>query len=413
MKSTFNILFYIKRNEPRKDGTVVIMVRITIDGVRSQFSSKLLVHPELWDNTVGRAKTVSAQMRVLNRTLDDIKGTLTMHYNRLMNLDGYVMPETIRNIFLGHEEKGKTLISFFEKHNEQYKLKVGTTTTWTTYTKYELTKNRIIEFLRKQSNQSDIPIKETNVILLQDFYLFLRNVHSSGNNNAMKNMQRLRAVFNYAKNSGAIFIDPFGNFKMSFEKTERCYLERKEIDIIYSKHFVSERLEKVRDVFIFSCYSGLSYSDLRDLKQENITKSFDGSLWITSKRNKTGIRFNVRLFDIPMAIIQKYSGKQKEGRLLPMISNQNMNEYLHEIAEICRINKKITCHVARYSFATLCMTAGVPIESVSKMLGHSNIRTTQIYARIIDQKLSSDMSLLAEKLNQNDENTHEQNRIAL
>lgn len=127
MKSTFSILYYIKRNEPRKDGTVVIMVRITIDGVRSQFSSKLFVSPDLWDNSVGRAKAVSPQMRTLNRTLDNIQGTLTMHYNRLMNLDGYVTPDTIRNIFLGHEEKGKTLISYFQKHNEQYKLKVGTT----------------------------------------------------------------------------------------------------------------------------------------------------------------------------------------------------------------------------------------------------------------------------------------------
>lgn len=402
MKSTFSILFYIKRNEPRKDGTVIIMCRITIDGIRSQFSSKLLVHPDLWDNKNGRAKAVSIQTRNLNRTLDSIQGTLTMHYNRLMNVEGYVRPETIRNIFLGHEEKGKTLISFFEKHNEQYKLKVGTTTTWTTYTKYELTKSRILEFLKKQYNVSDIPIKEVTTVFLQDFYLFLRNTHGSGNNNAMKNMQRLRAVFNYAKNSGTIFIDPFGNFKMSFEKADRCYLEKEEIDIIYNKHFSSERLEKVRDVFIFSCYSGLSYSDLRDLKQENITRSFDGNLWITSKRNKTGIRFNVRLFDIPIEIIQKYEEKQKDGRLLPMISNQNMNEYLHEIAEICKINKKITCHVARHTFATLCMTAGLPIESVSKMLGHSNIRTTQTYARIIDQKLSNDMNLLAEKLNQNE-----------
>lgn len=349
MKSTFSILFYIKRNEPRKDGTVIIMCRITIDGIRSQFSSKLLVHPDLWDNKNGRAKAVSIQTRNLNRTLDSIQGTLTMHYNRLMNVEGYVRPETIRNIFLGHEEKGKTLISFFEKHNEQYKLKVGTTTTWTTYTKYELTKSRILEFLKKQYNVSDIPIKEVTTVFLQDFYLFLRNTHGSGNNNAMKNMQRLRAVFNYAKNSGTIFIDPFGNFKMSFEKADRCYLEKEEIDIIYNKHFSSERLEKVRDVFIFSCYSGLSYSDLRDLKQENITRSFDGNLWITSKRNKTGIRFNVRLFDIPIEIIQKYEEKQKDGRLLPMISNQNMNEYLHEIAEICKINKKITCHVARHT----------------------------------------------------------------
>lgn len=214
----------------------------------------------------------------------------------------------------------------------------------------------------------------------------------------MKNMQRLRAVFNYAKNSGVNFIDPFGNFKMSFEKTDRCYLEKEEIDVIYNKRFSSERLDKVRDVFVFSCYTGLSYSDLRDLKKENINHSFDNNLWITSKRNKTGVRFNVRLFDIPIQIIEKYAGKQKDGRLLPMISNQNMNEYLHEIAEICRINKKITCHTARHTFATTTtLGKGVPIETVSKMLGHTNIETTQIYARITNSKISNDMKELSEQ----------------
>ena len=374
------------------------MIRITIDGERSQFSSKLEIHPDMWDSKRGRAKGNTAKANNLNRLLDNIRANISQHYTRLMDSNGYVVPDKIKNALLGIEEKGKTIISFFEKHNEQYKLKVGTTSTWKTYTRYELTKNRLIEFLKDKYNLTDIPVKEINTVFLQDFYLFLRNTHNSGNNNAMKMLQRLRTILSYVKSTGLVFIDPYINFKMSFEKTDRNFLEKEEIDIIYNKNFTSDRLEKVRDVFVFSCYTGLSYCDLASLKQENIVKAFDNNMWIMSKRNKTSVKFNVRLFDIPVAILEKYAGKQKDGRLLPLISNQKMNEYLNELSEICGINKKITCHTARHTFATLCITEGVPIESVSKMLGHTNIQTTQIYARIIDQKLSHDMGALAEKL---------------
>ena len=343
MRSTFNTLFYVKRNQINKNGNLVIMVRITIDGERSQFSSKLEIHPDMWDNKRGRTKGNTAKANNLNRLLDNIRANISQHYTRLMDSNGYVMPDKIKNALLGIEEKGKTIVSFFEKHNEQYKLKVGTTSTWKTYTRYELTKNRLIEFLKKQYNLEDIPVKEINTIFLQDFYLFLRNTHHSGNNHAMKFLQRLRTVLNYVKSTGLVFTDPYINFKMSFEKSDRNFLEKEEIDIIYNKKFTSERMEKVRDIFVFSCYTGLTYCDLASLKQENIVKAFDNNLWIMSKRNKTSVKFNVRLFDVPIAILEKYSGKQKDGRLLPLISNQKMNEYLNELAEICGINKKITC----------------------------------------------------------------------
>lgn len=164
----------------------------------------------------------------------------------------------------------------------------------------------------------------------------------------MKNLQRLRAVFNYIRNTGVTFIDPYANFKMSFEKSDRSYLDLDEVQTIYNKEFESERLSKVRDVFVFACWTGLSYSDIHDLTEDNLKTGIDGNLWIMSKRNKTGIKFNVRLLDIPQSIIEKYVENQKDGKLLPIISNQNMNEYLHEIAELCNIKKKITCHQARH-----------------------------------------------------------------
>lgn len=397
-RSTFRILFYIKRGNPKKNGNVVIMGRITIDGERSQFSTKLEINPTVWDNKSGKVKGNNAKAISINNALDNFRGKATMHYNKLMDVNGYAHPEKIKNALFGLEEKSKTIMYYFNKFNEQYKSKVGAVVTRTTYLRYELAQKRLGEFMEETRKVKDMPYREITTVFLQDFYLFLRNKYKSGNNNAMKTIQHVRAVFFYIKNTGEHFADPFANFKISFEKIERSYLTKEELEILYNKKFGSERLERVRDVFLFCCYSGLSYSDLYNLTKEEIKTGIDGNLWIMDTRNKTGVPYKVRLLDIPVAILKKYEYLQEDGKLLPVISNQKMNEYLLEIANLCGINKKITCHVARHSFATLCLTEGMSIESVSKLLGHTKIKTTQIYARIIDRKLSDDMDQLAKRL---------------
>lgn len=403
MKSTFKVLFYLKKNEPKKNGHVTIMIRVTVDGSNTQFSSKLDMHPDDWDVSKGQARTgkgYSTKNSVLNRFLEGIKSELTVHYNRLMNVKGYALPEQIRNAFLGLEEKEKTLITYFSQFNEQYKQKVGTTATQKTYSRYELTKQRLIDFMKERYHVSDMQIRELNTVFIENFYLYLRNTCDISNNTAMKFVQRFRTVLNYARNTGLDFIDPFANYKFNFERVDRGYLEQAEIDKIYNKEFTSQRLEQVRDMFIFSCYTGLSYIDLCNLTPENIKTGFDDKLWIMTKREKTGIDSNIPLLEIPRQILAKYEGRLKAGKLLPVISNQKMNDYLDEIAVICEINKHITFHLARHTFATeICITQGVPIESVSKMLGHTNIKTTQIYARVVDRKVSHDMSVLERKLN--------------
>lgn len=401
-RSTFRILFYIKRGNPKKNGNVVIMGRITIDGERSQFSTKLEVNPTVWDNKSGRVQGNSAKAVNINHVLDNYRGKATMHYNKLIDVNGYASPEKIKNALFGFEEKSKTIMYYFGKFNEQYKSKVGTVVTRTTYLRYELAQKRLGEFMEETRKVKDMPYREISTVFLQEFYLFLRNKYKSGNNNAMKTMQHVRAVFCYIKNTGEYFSDPFANFKISFEKIERSYLTKEELEILYNRKFGAERLEKVRDVFLFCCYSGLSYSDLYNLTKEQIRTGIDGNLWIMDTRNKTGVPYKVPLLDIPVAILKKYEYLQDEGKLLPVISNQKMNEYLLEIANLCGINKKITCHVARHSFATLCLTEGMSIETVSKLLGHTKIKTTQIYARIIDKKLSEDMDKLAQRLKQSD-----------
>lgn len=331
--------------------------------------------------------------------LDSIKATLHRHYQTILERDNYVTAEKVRNVFLGKEEKAKTLLQVFSQHNEQYALKVEKTATQKTYTRYELTKNRLAEYIHDKYNVEDITFREINVVFIEGFYLFIRENYPCTHNTAMKFIQRFRTVVLFAHNLGLITFNPFGAYKLKFEYVERDFLEQAELDRIYQKTFASKRLEQVRDIFIFSCYTGLSYVDVCELTPENIRLSFDGNLWIIKKRHKTSVTSNIRLLDIPKSILQKYDGKFPNGKLLPVISNQKMNDYLKEIATVCGINKKITFHVARHSFATLSISYGVPIESVSKMLGHTNIRTTQIYAKIIDTKLSEDMDIFANKLN--------------
>ncbi|WP_165027315.1 MULTISPECIES: site-specific integrase [unclassified Dysgonomonas] len=404
-RSTFRILFYIKRGNPKKNGNVIIMGRITVDGERSQFSTKLEIIPSLWDNTYGKAKGNSVNAANLNRMLDNIRAKASMYYNKLTDVNGYVTPDKIKNALLGLEEKSKSIMYYFDKFNEQYKSKVGMMVTRTTYMRYETAKKRLCEFMKEKYDVTDMPYREITTVFLQDFYLFLRNNYNSANNNTMKTIQHLRAVFYYIKNTGEAFADPFANFKIHFEKIERSYLTQEELTVLSNKEFGCERLDKVRDIFLFCCYSGLSYSDLSDLTTDKIKKGIDGHLWIMDTRNKTGVPYKVRLLDIPAAVLKKYENSQDNGKLLPVISNQKMNSYLFEIATICGIDKKITCHVARHTFATLCLTEGMSIESVSKLLGHTKIKTTQIYARIIDKKLSEDMDKLAQKLNVSDNQT--------
>ncbi len=398
MKATFSVLFYLRKTREDEKGMVPIMGRITINGERAQFNTKTTVSPKQWDSKSGKCIGRSQEATNTNRILEALKVRITDLYHKHLHEYGYVLPEKIKNIVLGVEtDKKKMLLEHFAEHNEFYLLKIGRDTSQITYGRYELTKARLKEFLKTEYKLSDVPVMELTPIFIEKFFLFLQNEHGCNNNTALKFVQRFRTVFNYIKSTGAdIKIDPFVSFRFKTKKVVREVLTQEEIDTIYNKDFLTERLRQVRDIFVFMCYTGLSYIDTAQLTEENIKTAFDGHQWIMTSRQKTNVPSNIRLLEIPLAIIEQYRGKQKDGRLFPVCSNQKMNEYLKEIATICGIDKPVTCHVARHTFGTTVTLAnGVPIETVSKMLGHTDIRTTQIYARIVDKKLSSDMDSLA------------------
>lgn len=396
MKSTFRVLFYLKKGSEKKNGEVMIMARITIDGKLCQFSTKQSILPNNWSVASGKAKGKDAGK--INALLDDIRSALNTIYHEMQRRDNYVTAEKVKNEFLGHTEKHETILSLFQKHNDNMKQLVGISRTIATYRKYEVTRRHLADFIHDKYNLSDIPIREITPMFITDFELYLRTACKCGYNTAAKFLLFLKSIIIVARNNGILTKDPFANYKIQMKKVDRGYLTEDEIKIILKKKMVSERLEHVRDLFIFSCFTGLAYSDVANLREENIRKSFDGKLWIMTKRQKTNTDVNVPLLDLPKMILKKYKGKLPNGKILPVISNQKLNAYLKEIADICGIKKNLTFHLARHTFATTTTLAkGVPIETVSKMLGHTNIETTQIYARITNSKIGNDMQGLDKK----------------
>lgn len=334
MKSTFRTLFYLRKNQPRKDKTVPIMVKVTVNGESVQFNSKANVDPAIWDSKAGKAIARSKEAADINIALDNLRVAIRKCYDKQMEDYGYAMPEKIRNQVLGLEKGAKSLVEYIDLHNQQYENRVGVNTTRTTFIRYKLVKERVQDFLKLKYNVSDIPIRDLTPVVLENFYLYLRKDCKCENNSSMKTMQRLRKIVYFAKNMGEVMADPYQSFRVHFESVDREILTQEEIDTIYNKEFITGRLEQIRDIFIFACYTGLSYIDVSNLREDNIQEAFDGNLWIMTKRSKTNIDANIRLLDIPKEILAKYKGSQKDGKCLPVVSNQKTNEYLKETAVI-------------------------------------------------------------------------------
>ena len=397
-KSTLKIRFFLRRNHVYADGTCCIMTRITINGENTNFSSKLNVNPKLWDTKQGKVSGKSKVATELNGLMSDMESSIRQMYFDMSRYET-VTAEKLRNAFMGIVPENQTLIGLFTEHIEECRALIGISKTPATVQKYDRALRRVKEFIKFKYHLTDMPLRDVNHKFIVDLETYLRTVSGCNENTTAKFIQTFKAIIIKAKNNGWIIADPFANYRIRIKRVDRGYLTEKEIATIAEKEFPTKRLEQGRDIFIFSCYTGLAYIDIKELKKEHIQTSFDGNQWIMTHRHKTGTPVNVPLLAIPQELIKKYEGQAKDGLLFPVLSNQKMNAYLKEIAVVCGIEKNITFHLARHTFATtVTLSHGVPIESVSKMLGHTNIQTTQIYARITNQKISKDMAALAEKM---------------
>lgn len=404
MNTKLSILFYIKRAKSNSDGKSPIYLRITVNGRRTEFSVKRTVDPEKWSSIQNKMKGNSEEARTINTYLDILKSRIYEIQKDLIHSGKRVDGEVIKNEILGINEKRRMLIPIFEEHNDRMQSLIGKEYAKGTLSRYNTCLSHVKEFLKWKYNISDIEITDIDHSFIADFEFFLRTQKSCANNSAVKYIKNFGKIIRTCLANRWLVYDPFISYDSKFIEVERGFLDDDEMDRLSSKNFTIERIDQVRDIFLFSCYTGLAYIDTKNLKKSNIGMGIDGNKWIFTSRQKTRTISNIPLLPQAEAIIDKYKNHpycQVTGSLLPVLSNQKMNAYLKEIADLCGINKKLTFHIARHTFATtITLSNGVPIESVSKMLGHRSIKTTQHYAKILDSKVSNDMNILKEKLSQ-------------
>jgi len=395
------ISFYLNKQRTNKSGACAIYMRLTLAGQRENVNTGVLVNAKLWDKGKARIKGNTQDISTQNNLLTAIKSRVIAIYTELLNNNALITSAIVKNHLVGAGETKVTLLEAISSHNRQISNKVGIKRSKGTLVKYQTLKLKLEQYIRQEKKRKDLLLKELNYSFVLGFEGFLK-AQSVGHNTAVKYIQFLKRIINYSIANQWIAVDPFKEYRCSFKPVIRECLTIHEVATLKNKTFATNRLNHVRDIFIFCCYTGLAYSDVKKLKTGEIVTGIDNNLWIQTVREKTNIRVPVPLLSDAVSIITKYeSWRQGKGGdlVFPVLSNQKMNAYLKEIADLCNIKKKLTFHIARHTFATtITLSNGVPIETVSKMLGHTNIKTTQIYSKVVDLKISEDMLKLSTRL---------------
>ncbi|TDE04269.1 site-specific integrase [Flavobacterium sandaracinum] len=403
MKTKVSILFYAKRAKASVNGLVPIYTRITINGKRIELSTNRFVEISKWSTEAGKMKGGSNEARSINSHLDMLKIKIIDVQMELLHKNSIITTETLKSRLLGTQERPRTLIPIFQDHNNKIKELVGKEYAPGTLERYRTSLKHTVEFLQWKYKVTDIEIAKIDHAFITEYEFYLRSVRNCANNTAVKYLKNFNKIIKICLANHWIDRNPFANYKSKVKEVERVYLSQEEIQNIIDKDFKTERLTLVRDIFLFSCFTGLAYIDVKNLTKSHISIGIDGEKWIFTHRQKTESASKIPILPLTQMIIDKYEDHPEcinQNKLLPILSNQKMNAYLKEIAGVCEIEKELTFHIARHTFATtVTLTNGVPIESVSKMLGHKNLRTTQHYAKVLDKKVSEDMKILRDKFN--------------
>jgi site-specific recombinase XerD len=401
MEATFNISTFIKSNNA-DSSRALIYLRITVDGQRAEISIKRSIDRDRWDANANKMRGNKEDARQINALLDSLTLKLNKIYGKLVENNEVITANRIKDIFLGKDVKKKTLLEAFQDHNEMVRTRVGIDFSKSTYTRYKTTCDHICEFLKRQYNMADIYLQQIQYSFITDLEHFLKVVRKCNHNSTQKYIRNFRKIINTAIKNDWLDKDPFKAYRVTLKDTKRTFLTKDELNALEEKDIAMDRLKKVRDVFVFCCYTGLSYIDVEKMTARQIVKGMDGDYWISIDRTKTGSTSSIPILPKASSIIEKYKGHPEvvsTGKLLPVISNQRINGYLKELATLCDIEKKLTFHAARHTFATtVTLSNGIPIETVSAMLGHKNFRTTQIYAKVVQEKISRDMKKLRDDL---------------
>lgn len=403
-KNSFSVNFFL-RLAREKNGIAPLTARVTVNKQRKEISLKYNIPVDKWNATKQTISGASPEITSLNKYISEIRTELHNAYRQLQLEKKLVSADAIKAIFLGEGEEDRTVMQVIQYHNDTMK----DTLAWGTAKNYYTTQKYVKEFLQVKMKTSDIYLSQLNYKFLIDFDVFLRN-HVPGenqkpcsNNTVMKHIERFRKIITMAIKNEWLKHDPFMKFKPTFIKKDRGFLSEEELEAIENKQIENASLRTVRDLFVFSCYTGLAFIDAYNLKPDNLNKGIDGRLWITIHRQKTAVKSQIPLLPKAVEILEAYKNHPKvkrDGTLLPMLTNQRFNSYLKEIADITGVTKNLTHHLARHTFATtICLSNGISMEATSGMLGHASMRTTQIYGKILPKRISSEMEVLIEKLN--------------
>ncbi|MEK6154594.1 site-specific integrase [Flavobacteriaceae bacterium 3-367] len=402
MNTSFAQLFYLKRRQSEKHLKVPIYLRLTVNGKRSELSIFRKVDPEKWNARTGRRRGSGIEAVQLNQYLDMVRAKVNKIHFRLVEEGNPFTALDIKNIYQGKDREVKMLLEVFDEHNRQMKNLVDKEFSISTWKRYFTTRNHVAEFIRHEYKREDLTVQDVDLRFITRLEYFMKSVKDCNHNSALKYINNFKKIVRLAVANGWIARDPFYNYKVKFKWVNREFLSTEELQRLVNLEINWPRIDMVRDMFVFCCYTGLAYIDIKKLTQDNLVRNIDGELWIEAKRTKTDAKFSIPLLPTALAILEKYKDHPKvvNGEcVLPVLSNQKANAYLKEIADLCGIKKNLTTHLARHTFATtVTLSNGVPIETVGKMLGHKNLRTTQHYAQIINKKVSEDMAVLKEKL---------------
>lgn len=401
-RTTFSLLFYIRRDRINKAGEVPVFMRITINGRRADASAKRSIEPRLWNTAKGKAAENSRVGKEMNLYLDAVSANL-LRIHRDMELENADATATaVLNRYLGKDRPDRhTLIEVFAEHNEKCHALLGVDFAAGTIERYDTCLRLTKEFIQNVYKKEDIFLDELSHQFVEDYEFYLKTVRKCSHNTTTKYLKNFKKITRIAISKGWLKVDPFAQVRFHLEQVERDFLEKHELKTILDKQIDIPRMAHVRDIFCFCCLSGLAFSDVQQLRQEHISIDINGMLWIRKSRQKTGNMCNIPLLDAAKAILARYKDDpycQAHSVLLPVCSNQKMNVYLKELADICGIRKHLSTHTARHTFATLTLASGATIENVAKMLGHSDTKMTRHYARILDSSIMRDMQAVARNM---------------
>jgi integrase len=399
---SLSILYHIRKAKGKSDGLGGIYCRITVNGTRAEMSISRKVPIDRWDAISERVKGVSANAHETNELIRSIENSIWDKQREFLKQGVYFTAADLRDAYLGKNQSYKKLLELFKEHNDKiFRLIRTGEYALGTYKRYDTVYNHIYEYIKLNYKCSDMPIKDIDYRFIEGFAFFLKSEKSCANNTALKYIRNFKKIMRIAQAHNYISKDPFINWKMKKKIVNREFLSEDEIKRISEKEFEMDRLNQVRDVFLFACFTGLAYVDVHKLTPDDILLGIDGRNWIKIKRSKTDTPSSIPILPEAQNILNKYVDcpqAENARKLLPVASNQKVNAYLKEIAVCCKIKKNLTFHLARHTFATtVTLSRGVPIETVSKMLGHTNLATTQHYAKVLDLKISRDIQTLQER----------------